>query len=85
MRSPEHFSFGKNCFFCFCFFVFVFFRSFVCFLLGYHIINTQGLRQDLKIWVCKKTGCVNPKNCVQSIGQVGKNWVCKTLPTQLAG
>ena len=24
----------------------------------------------------KKNGCVNPKSCVQSIGQVGKNWVC---------
>ena len=39
-----------------------------------------------------KTGCVNLKSCVQSIGYVGKNWVvylqiwvCKTLPTWLAG
>ena len=24
----------------------------------------------------KKIGCVNLKNCVQSIDQVGKNWVC---------
>ena len=38
----------------------------------------QGLRQDSKVWVCKvkKTGCINVKSCVQSIGHVGENWVC---------
>ena len=60
----------------------------------FNMSNLQGLRQDLKVWVCKvkKTGCVSPKSCVQSIGQRGQKlgvylqiWVCKTHLTLLAG
>ena len=41
------------------------------------ISSQQGLRQDLKVWVCKffKNGCANLRICVQSIGDVEKNLV----------